>query len=196
VDMPWRPDLLPLRIARTGLLGLAAAVLAAVAHTAGGGARPAPALVLVAGLLAAGACWRASRRRLGAVRCATVTAAVQVSLHVAFTLGTPAGASAHSGHSAAMLAAHAAAGAAFGVWLAVGEAALWRAAARLAAATAVAVRHLARRVTRLLAAAPAAVPGRPAGAAGGTRPHPARRPRLRHAVVRRGPPAALAGSPG
>jgi hypothetical protein len=193
---PWQPDLLPLRVARTGLLGLAAAVLAAVGHTAAGGARPAPALVLAAGLLAAGACWRASRRRLGAVRCATVTAGVQAFSHLAFAVTTPAGVPVHTGDGVAMIAAHAVAGAAFGVWLAVGEAALWRAAARLAAATAVAVRHLARRVDRLLAAAPAPAPGRPGGLGGPRRLRPARRPPLRHAVVRRGPPVAVAGAPG
>ena len=191
METPWRPDQLPLRVARTGLLGLAAAVLASVAHTAGGGARPAPALVLTAAVLAAGTCWRASRRRLGAVRCAAVTAAVQLSLHVAFALDTPAGVPAHAGHGAAMLAAHVAAGAAFGVWLAVGEAALWRSAARLAAVTAVAVRTLADRVTRLLAPPRVAAPRRAPGRRAPRDLRPASRPALRHVVVRRGPPAAV-----
>jgi hypothetical protein len=192
---PWRPDQLPLRAARTGLLGLTAAVLAAVAHTSAGAGAPSPVLVLAAALLAATACWRASRRRLGPVRCATVTAAVQAVLHVAFSLGTPAGASAHAAHGPGMLAAHVAAGAAFGVWLAVGEAALWRVATRLAAAVAVAVRHLAHRVTALLAPAPAATLRPAAGPDATTRLRRPRHPWLRHAVVRRGPPAAAAGAP-
>ncbi len=186
---PWSPAELPLRAARTGLLGLAAAVLAGVAHTAAGGAAPSPALVLATGVLAAATCWRASRRRLGVLRCATLAAAVQAFLHLAFAAGTPAGTS--TGHGGTMLAAHVAAGAAFGIWLAVGEAVLWRAAARLAAATAVAVQNLADRVTRLLAppqvAAPRPAPGRRAP----RDLRPASRPALRHVVVRRGPPAAV-----
>jgi hypothetical protein len=185
----WRPDQSALRVARTGLLGLAAAVLAAVAHTASGAAAPSPALVLAAGTLAAAACWRASRRRLGALRCATVSAAVQAVLHLTFAASAPS-----SGHDGiGMLAAHVAAGAAFGVWLAVGEAALWRAAARLAAATAAAVRHLARRFTRLLTP-PTAAGGRAPAQRALPRRRRAPRPALRHAVVRRGPPPAAAGA--
>jgi hypothetical protein len=178
-----------MRAARTGLLGLAAAVLAAAAHTAAGGAAPSPALVLATAVLAAAACWRASRRRLGVLRCAALTAAVQALPHVAFAAGASGGAP-HVDGGAAMLAAHVAAGAAFGVWLAVGEAALWRAAARLAAATAAAVQHLARRTGRLLAPPPVTLPGRAAHRRAPRDLRPASRPALQHAVVRRGPPAA------
>src|SRR5881398_1388204 len=83
----WRPDHALVRAARTGLLGLSAAVLAAVAHTGAGGASPSPALVLGVALLAALVCWRASRRRMGPLRCAVVAAGVQAALHLAFAAG-------------------------------------------------------------------------------------------------------------
>ena len=185
----WRPDHVLVRAARTGLLGLAAAVLAAVAHSSAGGSTPSPAAVLGVALLAALACWRASRRRMGAVRCAVVSAAVQSALHLTFV----AGASASPGHSGlAMFAGHVVAGAAFGVWLALGEAALWRAARRLAAVTAAAVRTLAALASLLLADGHPSVPLPRTPLAAHTSPLPVSRPVLRHAVVRRGPPALAA----
>ena len=183
----WRPDHALVRAARTGLLGLSAAVLAAVAHTQAGGRAPSPALVLGVALLAALACWRASRRRMGVLRCGLVAAGVQATLHLAFAAGTPA-APGHSG--VPMLAGHVVAGAAFGVWLAVGEAALWRAAHRLATVTAAAVADLADRAGALLLAG--ACSGAPLPRPRARVPRslrPARRPVLRHAVIRRGPPA-------
>jgi hypothetical protein len=184
----WHPDHVLVRAARTGLLGLAAAVLAAVPHSAGGGAPPSPAAVLGVALLAALACWRASLRRMGPLRCAVVSAAVQSALHLAFAAGAPAS-PAHGG--AAMFAAHLVAGAAFGIWLAVGEAALWKAARRLAALTAAAAGTLATLAALVLAAARSGTPlprGRFA-AHGALRPAP--RPVLRHVVVRRGPPVLI-----
>jgi hypothetical protein len=187
VLMPvWRPDHVLVRAARTGLLGLAAAVLAALAHGSAGGVAPSPALVLAVALLAALACWRASRRRLGALRCAAVSAAVQATLHLVYAAGAPA----TPAHGAlAMLTGHVVAGAAFGVWLAVGEAALWRAARRLAAVTAAGVRSLGVVAALLLAAARcgAPLPRVPLRAPRSLTPAPG--PVLRHAVVRRGPPA-------
>jgi hypothetical protein len=185
----WRPDHVLVRAARTGLLGLAAAVLAAVPHSAGGGAPPSPAAVLGVALLAALACWRASLRRMGPLRCAVVSAAVQSALHLAFATGAPASA-AHGG--AAMFAAHLVAGAAFGIWLAVGEAALGNAARRLAALTAAVAGTLAALAALLLAAARCGAPlprGRFA-AHGALRPAPCPVV-LRHAVVRRGPPVLI-----
>ena len=184
----WRPDHVLVRAARTGLLGLAAAVLAAVAHSSAGGPPPSPGAVLGVALVAALACWRASRRRMGAVRCALVSAAVQSALHLTFVVGAPAS----PGHSGLeMFAGHVVAGAAFGVWLAVGEAALWRAARRLAAVTAAAVETLAALASLLLAAARSGPPlPRARCAAHGCVP-PAPRPVLRLAVVRRGPPAPV-----
>jgi|1186.fasta_scaffold398361_1 hypothetical protein len=186
----WRPDHALVRVARTGLLGVAAAVLAAVAHTHAGGSLPSPALVLGVALLAALACWRASRRRMSVLRCAAVAAGVQATLHLAFTAGAPA-APGHSG--ALMLIGHVVAGAAFGVWLAVGEAALWRAAGRLAAVTAAALENLAARAALLLAATRSAAPlPRPRTRAPRSL-RPAPRPVLRHVVVRRGPPVPAVG---
>jgi hypothetical protein len=185
----WRPDHVVVRATRTALLGIAAAVLAAVAHTSAGGVPPSPALVLGVALLAALACWRASRRRLGAVRCALVAAGVQATLHLAFAVSSPAS----PGHGGGwMLAAHVAAGAAFGVWLAVGEAAFWRTARRLAAVTAAAVGNLAARAALLLAAGCSGAPLPPAPLRAPRSLRPASRPVLRHALVRRGPPALAA----
>ena len=194
LPLPWRPDHALVRVARTGLLGLSAAVLAAVAHTGAGGASPSPALVLGVALLAALVCWPASRQRMGALRCAVVAAAVQVPLHVAFAAGSPvtAGTAAHAFPGSAgllMLAGHVVAGAAFGVWLAVGEAALWRTSRRLAAVTAAALVNLAARAALLLAAACSRAPLHRPRARAPRSLRPARRPVLRHVVVRRGPPA-------
>jgi hypothetical protein len=184
----WRPDHVLVRAARTGLLGLAAAVLAAVAHTSAGGAAPSPGAVLVVALLAAIACWRASRRRLGPLRCAVVSAGVQAALHLTFAASGP-DSPGSSGH--AMLAGHAIAGAAFGVWLAIGEAALWRTARRWAAVTAAAVAGLASGAALLLAGAGTVAPLLPVRVRAPRRVRPAPRAVLRHAVVRRGPPALL-----
>jgi MYXO-CTERM domain-containing protein len=182
----WLPDHVLVRAARTGLLGLAAAVLAAVAHSSAGGTPPSPEAVLGVALLAALACWRASRRRMGPVRCALVSAAVQSALHLTFVAGAPAS----PGHSGlAMFAGHVVAGAAFGVWLAVGDAALWRAARRLAAVTAAAVRTLAVLASLLLADGGRRAPLRLTRLAAHRPLLPVPRPVLRHAVVRRGPPA-------
>jgi len=183
----WRPDHALVRLARTALLGLAAGVLAVVAHGGAGGGQPSPVLVLGVALLAALACWPASRRRMGPLRCAIVAAGVQATLHFASAVGAPAS-PAHGG--LLMLAGHVVAGAAFGVWLAVGEAALWRTARRLAAATAALMANLAARAALLLAAACSRTPlHRPrAGAPRSLRPAP--RPVLRHVVVRRGPPGS------
>jgi hypothetical protein len=182
----WRPDHALVRAARTGLLGLAAAVLAAVAHTGAAGASPSPPLVLGVALLAAAACWPASRRRMGAVRCGLVAAGVQVTLHLAATTGSPAA----PGHNdLLMFAGHVAAGAAFGVWLAVGEAVLWRAARRLAAVAAAAVGSLAARAALLLAAVCSRTPHPRLRLRAPRALRRAPRPVLRHAVVRRGPPA-------
>jgi hypothetical protein len=187
----WRPDHALVRVARTGLLGLAAAVLAAVAHTSAGAPAPSPGVVLAVGLLAATACWRASRHRMGAVRCAVVSAGVQTALHLAFV----AGASGSPGHGGAlMLAGHAVAGAAFGVWLAIGEAAFWRTGRRLAAVTAAAVAGLAAGAALLLAGARVATPLPPARVRAPRSVRPAPRLVLRHAVVRRGPPALAAAA--
>ena len=182
----WRPDHVLVRAARTGVLGLTAAVLAAVAHACGGGTPPSPGAVLGVALIAALACWRASRRRMGAVRCAVVSAAVQSALHLTVVAGAPTS----PGHGGlGMLAGHVVAGAAFGVWLAVGEAALWRAARRLTAATAAAVRNVAALASLLLADGGSSdpLPGTQLAADRSLRPVP--QPVLRHAVVRRGPPA-------
>jgi hypothetical protein len=181
-----RPDHALVRAGRTGLLGLAAAVLAAVAHSSAGGTPPSPEAVLGVALLAALACWQASRRRLGAVRCAVVSAAVQSALHLTVVAGAPAS----PGHSSmAMFAAHVVAGAAFGIWLAVGEAALWRAARRLAAATAAAARTLASLASLLRADGRSGTPLARTHPAAHRLLWPVPRPVLRHAVVRRGPPA-------
>jgi hypothetical protein len=183
----WRPDHVLVRVARTGLLGVAAAVLAAVAHTSAGATAPSPAVVLAVALIAALACWRASRHRMGAVRCAVVSAGVQAALHLALAAGGS-GSAGHGG--AAMLAGHVIAGAAFGVWLAVGEAAFWRTGRRLAGVTAAAVAGLAAGAALLLAGRRIAAPVPRARPRAPRSVRPAPRPVLRHAVVRRGPPVS------
>ena len=178
----WRPDAPAVRVARVAVLGLVGAALAGVAHGGAGGAGPGVPTLGAAALVAAVACWPASRRRLSPLRCALVPAAVQLTLHLTATAGE-----AHAG--AGMIIAHVVAAAAFGLWLALGEAALWRASARLVAAVAAGVRQLARRLVPQDPAGPALdlLPRRRPDAAA----RPAPRAPLRDVLVRRGPPRAL-----
>ncbi|MEU4732223.1 hypothetical protein [Streptomyces sp. NPDC023588] len=103
-------------------------------------------------------------------------------------MGAGAGMAGHGGTG--MIAAHVLAGLLCAAWLAWGEAAVFRLARVLGAAALHAARPLSRALV-LVRARPAALPTPPAFRAPYHRPRRLRGAVHAHAVVRRGPPAAL-----
>ena len=76
----------PLRVVRGGAATAIAVLLAAVSHTYGGGAAPAPLLLVAVALLAWPFATLLAARRLGLVGVAVASVAAQALLHVAFAV--------------------------------------------------------------------------------------------------------------
>ncbi|WP_461173888.1 hypothetical protein M1D93_03990 [Arthrobacter sp. Z1-9] len=148
----------PFHFLRSSAVGTVILTLAAVAHLAGGGALPAPVILLAVLALTALASTTATRLQLGFPAMAALLGGGQLALHGLFTAfgpsapgRTPTGATSHAGHFSGadvltpaahlagteagsaplMLAAHALATLGCAVLLAKGEAALWALAAWL-----------------------------------------------------------------
>lgn len=172
---------LPLRLARTAAFAAVCVTLAALAHVAGGGARPGP-WAAAAGLAAVSGLGLAlSGRERSALTINVVLAAAQFGLHELFAAGSPSSyVFDRHGHGqgltvdTGMLIAHLTATLVTGWWLARGEIALWSLLRRLGL----------RLVPALLAVVPAVRPFVPVVRA---RVVPLQ-PGFRHRMARRGPP--------
>ncbi|NUP64861.1 MAG: MFS transporter [Nonomuraea sp.] len=172
---------LPLRLARTAAFAAVCVTLAALAHMAGGGARPDPSAAAL-GLAAVSALGLAlSGRERSTVTINVVLGVAQFGLHELFAAGSPSSyVFEPHGHgeglavNAMMLTAHLTATLVTGWWLARGEVALWSLLRRLGL----------RLMPMLLAVVPAVRPFAPVVR---TRVVPLQ-PGFRHRMARRGPP--------
>ncbi|HVN10811.1 MAG TPA: hypothetical protein VMT69_01865 [Kineosporiaceae bacterium] len=208
----WPGELVP-RLARTSLLGLSIATLAALAHSGGGHPPPPVTVVLVGAAVLTRCCWRASLGELTPRRCLLLSVAAQWVLHVTFTLIDPPERVHELGPvgarptvelcdlvpgagDASMLVAHMLAATALALWLAAGERLLWSVARRarrrlgdvvtFGAELATLVRSLVR-LSEQPASGCELRAHQPL-----TAPVRPWLPLLSHVVIRRGPPAACA----
>ncbi|TDE47859.1 MFS transporter [Nonomuraea mesophila] len=127
----------PLRLARTTVFAVVCLGLGAAAHVLGGASVPAPAMAGGLAVAFAAAYALAGRERSFTMILSLLTA-LQIVLHVLFSLSHPATPHVMAGHVHAplvpglgMLVAHAWAVAMTALWLARGEAALWSLLRRL-----------------------------------------------------------------
>ncbi|WP_405143054.1 MFS transporter [Sphaerisporangium sp. NBC_01403] len=189
----------PLRLARSAVFAVVCVTLAAAAHWFAGGAGPAPQVLLSGGLAVMTITTALAGRERSPATVTGLLLAAQVFMHQFLGPRSPQGlpsvpgphhdhgtAVLPQGHglgvNAGMLLAHLTATLLTGWWLSRGEAALWSV---LRGVGAYAVRRLAVLMWRDATPAPG-VPRRRAEAAVSP---PGRERVLRHAVVRRGPPA-------